>query len=102
MLLSLFFGLLAVRSALASDDLSAEDEVVADDDVDDVDEDEEEPFLTALRCSGILVCLCFLGGGAVAGSVMVNEWTDMRERSKEGGRCDIQSSCCCYCLVRVE
>lgn len=68
--LSLFFGVPAVRRALASDDLRAEDD---DDDEDEVDDAEEEPFLTALRCSGILVCRCFLGGAEAGGSVMM-EW----------------------------
>jgi hypothetical protein len=56
---SLFLRVLAVRSALASDDLSADDELL------DEADDDEPPFLTAFKCSRILVCLCFLGGAAV-------------------------------------
>lgn len=57
---SLFLRVLAARRALASDDLSADEDELLDE-----ADDEELPFLTAFRCSGILVCLCFLGGAAL-------------------------------------
>jgi len=68
--------------------------------VDDVDdEDDEVPFFTALRCSGILVCLCFFGGAALplallalmaAGIVIGSGLLQIakeRDRSNEGVVC---------------
>lgn len=72
LLLSLFLLGELARSALAMFDLRVLDE-------------DDEPFLIVFKCSGILVCLCFLGGCAAelmpllatadeAGIVM-NRWT---------------------------